>query len=97
MLDGVDRMKLTQINLLIDIPELNRFNIGDKVVAEASEHFNQTEGIVVGIELQQLNASDVAIPNITLLDNEGGLKSGFKPGDLRLLGLTKPRPSKGLH
>ncbi|RBO98928.1 hypothetical protein [Pseudochrobactrum asaccharolyticum] len=90
-------MKLTQINLLIDIPELNRFNIGDKVVTEASERFNQTEGIVVGIELRQLNSSDIAIPNITLLDNEGSLKSGFKPADLRLFGIPTPRPGKGLH
>jgi len=90
-------MKLTQINLLIDIPELNRFNIGDKVVTEASESFTQTEGIVVGIELKQLNSSDIAIPNITVLDNEGSLKSGFKPGDLRPFGLSRHQPGRDLH
>lgn len=90
-------MKLTQINLLIDIPELNHFKLGDKVISETSESLDQTEGIVVGIELQQLKSSEIAIPNITVLDNEGRFKGGFKPGDLRLIGHPKPELSKDLH
>ncbi|MCF7645785.1 hypothetical protein KQ944_05860 [Bacillus subtilis] len=90
-------MKLTQINLIIDIPELNNFNIGDKVISGTLSSTEQIEGIVVGIALQPLNSTDVAVPDITLLNNEGELKSGFKPNDLRLLEQPLQERSIGLH
>jgi hypothetical protein len=78
-------MKLTQINLIIDIPELNQFKIGDEVLVKASEHTVLLEGTVIGIEMQRLNASDVAVPGITLLHDGGRITRGFKPGELRLI------------
>ncbi len=79
---GALKMKLAQINLIVDIPELNRFNIGDKVIASSIAGAEHIEAIVIGIELKSLNSTDVVIPNITLLDGDGNLKSGFKPRDL---------------
>lgn len=90
-------MKLTEINLIIDIPELNNFKIGDKVIICKSSHSEDVEGIVVGIALESLNSTDVAVPNITLLDSEGRMKSGFKPNELRFLDQRKNDSSKGLH
>ncbi len=90
-------MKLTQVNLIVDIPELNRFNIGDKVIASAVAGTDHIEAIVVGIELKPLNSTDVAIPNITLLDNHGNLKSGFKPNDLLMFHETRRPVNKGFH
>lgn len=90
-------MKLTQVNLIIDIPELNRFNIGDKVIASALTGSEHIEAIVVGIELKPLNSTDVAIPNITLLDSDGNLKSGFKPNDLLMFHESRRPVNKGFH
>lgn len=80
-------LKLQQENIIIDIPELNRFRIGDLVIADACADFDRHEGIVVGIELQRLHGSSYLVPSITLL-HDGYLTDGFKPIDLRTVAPT---------
>lgn len=75
-------LKLQPENVFIDIPDLNRFRIGDHVIADACAEFDRHEGIVVGIEFQRLHGSHHLVPSITLL-HDGYLTDGFKPIDLR--------------
>jgi len=74
--------KLSPENLHIDIPDLNRFRIGDRVVAEECADCDRHEGVVVGIELQRLHGSQWLVPSITIL-HDGFLTDGFKPEHLR--------------
>ena len=80
--------KLSDENRLNDLPDLNRFRIGDQVVIEASAENERIEGIIVGIELQWLYGDDHLTPNITVL-HDGYLTDGFKPVDCRQ---TDPSP-----
>ncbi|MBD9372077.1 hypothetical protein IB238_05465 [Rhizobium sp. ARZ01] len=85
-------LKITPENTIIDIPDLNRFRIGDHVIADACAAFDRHEGIVVGIELQRLHGSSYLAPSITLLHG-GYLTDGFKPGDLRKVEASEPAAS----
>lgn len=80
-------LKLQPENIVVDIPDLNRFRIGDHVIADACADFDRHEGIVVGIELQRLHGSSYLAPSITLL-HDGCLTDGFKPIDLRTVDPT---------
>lgn len=75
-------LKLQPENIIVDIPDLNRFKIGDHVIADACAEFDRHEGVVVGVELQRLHGSQYLVPSITLL-HDGYLTDGFKPRDLR--------------
>lgn len=77
-------LELTQENIIIDLPGLHRFRIGDKVVADECASHDRHEGVVVGIEMQRLHGSGYLVPSITLLHG-GYLTDGFKPDDLRHL------------
>lgn len=72
-------------NKILDVPDLNRFRIGDEVVAEACAEHDRFEGIVIGIELQRVYASRFLKPSITLLHDGDQITDGFKPNDLRLV------------
>ncbi|WP_421405503.1 hypothetical protein [Agrobacterium fabrum] len=76
-------LKLSNENLMFDLPELNKFRIGDKVVADACEKHDRFEGVVVGIEMRKLG-NYYFKQDITIL-SEGSLVDGFKPSDLRKL------------
>jgi|GEM_PF-2124934 len=73
---------LSSENKLFDIPALNRFRIGDHVVADATADWDRFEGIIVEIELQRQYASSRLQPSITLL-HDGCLTDGFLPDQLR--------------
>jgi len=75
-------LKLSPENEIIDAPDLNRFRIGDHVIADACEDCDRHEGVIVGIELQRLHGSETLVPSITLL-HDGYLTDGFKPVHLR--------------
>lgn len=74
--------EITQENRFIDIPDLNRFQIGDHVIVDASSENDRFEGVVIGIELQRLHGSKYLVPSITLL-HDGCTTDGFKPIDCR--------------
>lgn len=44
-------LKLTRENQIIDLPDLNRFHIGDKVIVDAGADNDRFEGVVIGIEM----------------------------------------------
>jgi hypothetical protein len=75
-------MKITRENELIDIPDLNRFRIGDHVIADECVGHDRHEGVVVGIELARVSSFDKLVPSITIL-HAGYLTDGFTPYDLR--------------
>ncbi|GGA99860.1 hypothetical protein GCM10011491_30160 [Brucella endophytica] len=78
-------MKLTLENKIIDIPDLNRFRIGDEVVCEATDEYDRFEGVIIGIELRRVYASDTLFPSITLL-HDGYITDEFRPEHLRPAG-----------
>ncbi len=73
-------VELTDEHRLIDIPALNRFRIGDKVIVDASADNDSFEGVIIGIELQR--DCGQFVPCITLLEG-GYITDGFKPDDCR--------------
>jgi hypothetical protein len=75
-------VKLSLENYHIDVPGLNRFRIGDHVIADECADCDRHQGVVVGIELQRLHGSQTLVPSITLL-HDGYLTDGFKPEHLR--------------
>lgn len=75
-------LTLSAENIHIDAPDLNRFRIGDHVIADACEDCDRHEGVVVGIEFQRLYGSETLVPSITIL-HAGYLTDGFKPSHLR--------------
>jgi hypothetical protein len=75
-------LKLQSENIIIDIPDLNQFRIGDRVVADECADCDRHEGIVIGIELQRVYGSNYLRPSITLL-HDGYMTDGFKPMHLR--------------
>jgi hypothetical protein len=74
--------EITRENHLIDIPDLNRFRIGDHVIVDAGADNDRFEGVIIGIELQRVYASKYLVPSITLL-HDGCTTDGFKPSDCR--------------
>ncbi|MBD9519331.1 DUF551 domain-containing protein [Ensifer sp. ENS02] len=78
-------LKLSPENKMLDIEDLNRFKIGDEVIAEECSAHDRFEGVIVGIELSRLYGSEILQPDITLL-HDGCLTDGFKPSDLRKSG-----------
>lgn len=83
-------VKLTEEHRLIDIPALNRYRIGDKVIVDADAENDRFEGIVLGIELRFW--AGALEPCITLLDN-GYVTDGFKPDDCRKVEPDVVRPA----
>lgn len=75
-------LKISLENKIIDLPDLNRFKIGDEVVVDASADNDRFEGVIIGIELRERNG--VFRPCITLLE-DGGVTDGFKPRDCRIV------------
>ncbi|WP_137136589.1 hypothetical protein [Rhizobium sp. FKY42] len=75
-------LKLQPENTIVDIPDLNRFQIGDHVVVDATEHFDRFEGVIIGIELRRVYGADRLEPCITLL-HDGYITDEFKPMDCR--------------
>lgn len=77
-------MKLTisPENKMIDIPDLNKFRIGERVVCDATPDYDRHEGVIVGIELSRAWSSSRLEPSITIIDEAGYLTDGFKPSDL---------------
>lgn len=80
----IDTM-LTNENRLIDIVDLNRFAVGDEVLAEACAEHDRFEGVIIGIELQRIHSTKFLKPSITLLHDVDQITDGFKPSDLRLV------------
>lgn len=74
---------LSQENIFIDIPGLNRFRVGDHVVADACADHDRFQGVVIGVELQRSLGGYSLTPSITLLHDGNQITDGFKPGDLR--------------
>lgn len=75
---------LTLDNKLIDMPGLNRFRIGDHVVAEACADHDRFEGVVIGIELHRVYASAYLKPSITILHDGDQITDGFGADDLTI-------------
>jgi hypothetical protein len=74
--------KLTQENTMFDIPDLNRFRIGDEVVVDASQENDRFEGTIIGIELRRSVHGGPFETDITLLHDDY-VTDGFKPADCR--------------
>lgn len=81
---------LTQANRIVDIPDLNRFQIGDHVIVDASAENDRFEGVIVGLEMQRVYGSNYFVPSITLL-HDGYLTDGFKPMDCRKVDTAPPQ------
>ncbi len=75
-------LKITAENKIIDIPDLNRFQIGDEVIVDASDVNDRFEGVIIGIEMRRIYGSSVLTPCITLL-HDGYITDEFKPIDCR--------------
>ncbi|QYM72874.1 hypothetical protein K1X45_15815 [Pseudochrobactrum sp. Wa41.01b-1] len=79
-------MKLTTENRMIDIPDLNRFKIGDEVICDATADYDRFEGVIIGLELHRtFPCCGELKPSITLL-HDGYITDGFTPNDLRPAG-----------
>lgn len=76
------KVTLTNVNRLIDIPDLLQFDIGDEVICDASEDRDRFEGIIIGIELRRVYGTEHLEPYITLL-HEGYITDEFRPRDLQ--------------
>nr|WP_196108108.1 MULTISPECIES: hypothetical protein [unclassified Ochrobactrum] len=76
------KLTLTNENRLIDIPDLNRFKIGDEVICDATADYDRFEGVIIGLELTRMWGAGDLEPSITLL-HDGYVTDGFKPRDLR--------------
>lgn len=87
-------LKLSQENRLIDLPDLNRFRIGDHVIADECADNDRFEGVIVGIELQRTIGGNILKPSITLL-HDGYLTDGFEPRHLRKVQPAPPQPKPG--
>lgn len=85
-------LKLSQENQIIDLPDLNRFRIGDQVVVDASADNDRFEGIIIGIEMSRRFSSGPLEPSITLL-HDGYFTDGFKPIDCRKVESQSPAPT----
>lgn len=70
--------ELNQAHYLIEIPDLNRFRIGDKVRIDYPD-WERTEAVIIGIELRREHGQFK--PDITLL-HDGYVTDGFEPKHL---------------
>lgn len=75
-------LKLQPENTIVDIPDLNQFRIGDRVIVDASAENDRFEGVIIGIELRRVHGSNYFAPSITLL-HDGYITDEFKPIDCR--------------
>lgn len=75
-------VELQPENALIDIPDLNRFRIGDHVVVDASADNDRFEGVIIGIELRRVYGSTRLVASLTLL-HDGYITDEFRPIDCR--------------
>lgn len=75
-------LKLSKENRIIDLPDLNRFQIGDQVIVEASADNDLFEGVIIGIELRRMYGLNHLVPSITIL-HDGCITDEFKPMDCR--------------
>lgn len=82
-------LKLTQENKIIDLPDLNRFRIGDHVIVDASFENDRFEGVIIGIELRRKYGGGDLEPCITLL-HDGYVTDEFKPIDCRKVEAPAP-------
>lgn len=83
--------EITQENRIIDIPDLNRFQIGDHVIVDASADNDRFEGVIIGIELRRMYGSSYLKPSITLL-HDGCITDEFRPMDCRKVDPPSPQP-----
>lgn len=84
-------LELSQENRLFDIPDLNRFQIGDHVIVDASADNDRFEGVIIGIDLRRVYGSYRLEPSITLL-HDGYITDEFKPMDCRKVEPPSPQP-----
>jgi hypothetical protein len=79
-------------NKIVDLPDLNRFRIGDHVIADATFDHDRHEGIVIGIELQRVHGSSrlTLAPSITILHDVDQVTDGFLPAHLRKVDTPSP-------
>ena len=89
-------LKLTQENQIMDLPDLNRFQIGDEVVVDASADNDRFEGVIIGIELRRVHGSNHLVPSITLL-HDGYITDEFKPIDCRKVSPPAPETRRQIH
>lgn len=75
-------LEISQENRIIDLPDLNGFQVGDRVIVDESGDYSRFEGVIIGIELRRVYGSDRLEPCITLL-HDGCVTDGFKPIDCR--------------
>lgn len=85
-------LKLSQENKIIDLPDLNRFRIGDEVIVDANADYDRFEGVIIGIELRRLHGSSYLVPSITIL-HDGCITDEFKPIDCREVDPQPPAPT----
>ncbi|AKE44780.1 hypothetical protein AU106_gp149 [Sinorhizobium phage phiM9] len=78
--------RITLENNVLDIPELNKFRIGDEIEVQDYMYpeWNGTKGMIIGIELRRVYGSMVFAPSITIL-HDGYVTDEFTPGDLTLI------------
>lgn len=88
-------VKLTPENKIIDLPDLNRFRVGDQVIVDASADNDRFEGVIIGIELRRVYGSNRLEPSITLL-HDGYITDEFKPIDFRKVD-PSPSPREARH
>lgn len=55
-------LKLSHENKIIDLPDLNGFQIGDEVIVDANADYDRFEGVIIGIELRRLHGSSYLVP-----------------------------------
>ncbi|MDR6818447.1 hypothetical protein J2X76_003624 [Neorhizobium sp. 2083] len=82
-------LKLQPENTIVDIPDLNRFQIGDHVVVDATGDFDRFEGVIIGMELRRMYGSSYLKPSITIL-HDGCITDEFKPSDCRKVDPPSP-------
>ncbi len=82
-------LKLQPENTIVDIPDLNRFQIGDHVIVDANADYDRFEGVIIGIELRRMHGSDYLVPSITIL-HDGCVTDEFKPNDCRKVEVPAP-------
>lgn len=83
-------LQVSKENAIFDVPNLNRFKIGDHVQAGVRGTYSFFEGVVVGIELKSSTANLGPLrPSITLL-HDGCFTDNFNPDDLSKINSSDP-------
>lgn len=83
---------LSPKNIIIDVPDLNRFNIGDAVHSPATASWDEFNGIVIGIELRRVHGLTRSFkPELTLLHDVDCISDGFGPNDLEMVKSNTPK------